>query len=512
MKTTPVPHTTKEVHEFLFTLLDLKMVSLHDYQFLESFKRKRIRLTLKGSTFEGTVQRINLNRTIILEDVVELQSGSRFLGVKLFFGQEILNVEFASSSNKDQPSNEDHAKVGQLSQTEFQPYKSTVMGDGDGGDDHHHGDDEERFINYVVVDEFHEKFGPALMHIRKQQVIGLGLDGAGAVQSERLCWLQVATKNKVYLFDILLLGARAFKNGLSGILESKNILKVMHDCRRISGCLMAQFSVNLVNVFDTQVADMMHFYTVTGGFLPAQVSALQEVINVHLKMPLSRLSSLSIKDQLCREHGDVWYIRPCPAQFLKVMALSVIHLQPLRLVLLDALMSDYTSVVDSYLKTGQENPVRMEDIGKTGLELPQELREIELVKHERRKWAVDHYDITEDGLLDRYSVKPTSEPGSAVRGQPEVLDSSLDDGKKGPCPAVKSTLGGGNVPDKETTITMASLGRGLLLPAPVVTSRNSALLQESTAETGPVSVMEGVVQNGACSVPVMGRGFFNRSL
>ncbi|XP_026797150.3 piRNA biogenesis protein EXD1 [Pangasianodon hypophthalmus] len=482
------------------------MVSLDDYEFLESFKRKRIRLTTKGSTFVGVVQRINLNKTIILEDVVEIESGSRFLGAKLFFGQEILNVEFISSCNRELQGDEAHDKVGQLSLAEFQPYRNTLMGDGEDEDD-----EEEQFVNYMVVDEFHEKFGPAVMHIRKQQAIGLGLDGVGAFQNERLCWLQVATKNKVYLFDILLLGARAFRNGLSTILESKNILKVMHDCRRISGCLMAQFGVNLVNVFDTQVADVMHFYTETGGFLPTRVSSLREVINVHLKMPLSRLSSLSIKDQLCREGKEVWYVRPCPAPLLKVMALSVIHLQPLRLTLLDALMSDYTSLVDSYLKTGQENPVRTEDIGKTGLELPQELREIEQINHERQKWALDRYNITEDGLLDRYNVKPTSEPDSEIQEQPEMLETSPDAGKKCPCPAESSALGGGSVPDKETT-AMPGLGRGLVLHAPVVPFRESALLQKSTAETGPVSIMGGVAQNGASSVPVMGRGLFNRSL
>lgn len=477
------------------------MVSLDDYQFLENFKRKRIRLTTKGSTFVGVVQRINLNKTVILEDVVEVQSGSRFLGAKLFFGQEILNVEFISSSNRDLLSDEDHDKVGQLSLAEFQPYRNTLISHGDEVEQ----EEEEQFVNYVVVDEFHEKFGPAVMHIRKQQVIGLGLDGIGAFQNERLCWLQVSTKNQVYLFDILLLGARAFWNGLSTILESMNILKVMHDCRRISGCLMAQFGVNLVNVFDTQVADVMHFYAETGGFLPTRVSTLQEVISVHLKMPLSRLSSLSIKDQLCREDREVWYVRPCPAPLLKVMALSVIHLLPLRFTLLDALMSDYTSLVDSYLKTGQENLVRTEDIGKTGPELPQELREIEVIKRERQKWAVEHYNITKDGLLDRYNVKPTSEPDSEIQEQSAMLDSSLDAGKNAPCPAEKSTLGGGSMLDRDTTI-MPSLGRGLVLPAPVVPLRESAQLQKSTVESGPVSIMGGVAQNEACSVPVMGRG------
>ncbi|XP_053334222.1 piRNA biogenesis protein EXD1 [Clarias gariepinus] len=472
------------------------MMSFDDYQFLDSFKGKRIRLTTKLCTFEGVVQRINLNKTVVLEDVVEVQRGVQLRGAKLFFGYEILNIEFASTPNEEQTADKDHDKVGKLSLAEFQPYRNLLLSD-EGDDD---DDDEERSVNYLVVDEFHEKFGPAVMHIREQQVIGLGLDGVGAFQNERLCWLQVATKNKVYLFDILLLGARAFKNGLFNILESRSILKVMHDCRRISKCLMTQFGVNLMNVFDTQVADVMHFNTETGGFLPARVSTLQEIVNVHLKMPLSRLSSLRIKEQLCKEDREVWYIRPCPASLIKVMALSVIHLLPLRLALLDALMSDYTSLVDSYLKTGQEDPVCTEDIGKTSLELPEELRKIELIKHERQKWALEHYNITKEGFLDRYSVKQTSEPSSEIKERSsEILDSSLDARKTFSCPADKSNLGGGIVQDKKTTM-MPSLGRGLILPSPVAPFRNS------TVEMGPLSIMRGVAQTAACSMPVMGRG------
>lgn len=40
-----------------------------------------------------------------------------------------------------------------------------------------------------------------------------------------ICW-QVGTKRVVYLFDILLLGGQAFKNGLCMILENPHILKV----------------------------------------------------------------------------------------------------------------------------------------------------------------------------------------------------------------------------------------------------------------------------------------------
>lgn len=49
-------------------------------------------------------------------------------------------------------------------------------------------------------------------------------------------------------------------------------------------------------------------------------------------------------------------MRPCPASLLKVMALSVKHLQPLRL-------ADYTGLVDSYLSGSREEPVHMQNIG-----------------------------------------------------------------------------------------------------------------------------------------------------
>lgn len=59
---------------------------------------------------------------------------------------------------------------------------------------------------------------------------------------------------------------------------------------------------------------------------------------------------------------EMWYKRPCPVPLLKVMALSVIHLQPLRMVLLDTLMNDYTTLVDSYLNNTHYEPDGLEPI------------------------------------------------------------------------------------------------------------------------------------------------------
>ncbi|KAL0969146.1 hypothetical protein UPYG_G00223130 [Umbra pygmaea] len=377
-------------------------MTMDDFQFLDSFKRKRIKLTLKSATFIGIVQRINSNKTVLLEDVVDFRTGRKFPGVKLFFGHEILNVEFPNETRTNVRSSE-HSLEGLLTVAEFQPYMKNIVLDDDDDDDGNH-------VNFVVVDEFHEKFGPAVMHIRKQQVIGIGADGVGTFQHKRICWLQIATKNKVYLFDILLLGARSFKNGLSMILESNHILKVTHDCRSIAGCLFAQFGVNLSNVFDTQVADILCFYTETGGFLPDRVSTLQEVVSLHLKMPSSRLSSLKIKSMLTKEDKEVWYVRPCPPCLLKVMALSVVHLRPLRLVLLDALMADYTGLVDSYLSSSREEPVYTQNIGSSDvLSLPRELHDLERKREGRQHWAVNHYPVTEQGLLKRSSPTDSSQ-------------------------------------------------------------------------------------------------------
>ncbi|CDQ68072.1 unnamed protein product [Oncorhynchus mykiss] len=379
-------------------------MTMDDFQFMDSFKRKRIKLTLKTATFLGIVQRINANKTVILEDVVDVKNGRKFPGVKLFFGHEILNGR--------QP--ESCTFISLLSLVGLYDLCSTTNRYLPSSDD---DDDDESHVNFVVIDEFHEKFGPAMMHIRKQQVIGIGADGVGTFQHERLCWLQIATKNKVYLFDILLLGARAFKNGLSMILENNHILKVTHDCRSLAGCLMAQFGVNLTNVFDTQVADILCFYTETGGFLPDRVSTLPKVVSLHLKMSSSQLSSLNIKSLLTKEDKEVWYVRPCPLSLLKVMALSVIHLQPLRLVLLDALMADYTGLVDSYLSGSREEPVHMQNIGSSSvLELPRELRELEHTRQKRQKWAVDRYPVTEQGLLERSNPRPLP-PSQNGQGQ-----------------------------------------------------------------------------------------------
>lgn len=58
----------------------------------------------------------------------------------------------------------------------------------------------------------------------------------------------------------------------------------------------------------------------------------------------------------------MWQKRPCPVPLLKLMALSVIHLRPLRLVLLDNLMMDYMALVDSYINSSFFEPDELQHV------------------------------------------------------------------------------------------------------------------------------------------------------
>nr|XP_057946586.1 piRNA biogenesis protein EXD1-like isoform X2 [Doryrhamphus excisus] len=381
-----------------------------DTHFINIFRGKRIKLTLKTSSYLGVVQRIDTNKTVVLTEVINGGKCCNISGSRLFFGRDILNVEFTDQEDAvhgNIPEDlEEHLKV-----KKFQPYRQTV----------YHDEDEE-YINFEVIDEFQEKFASAVMDIKKQHVVGVGVDGVAIYNHGRLCWLQIATKNKVYLFDVLLLGARAFKNGLSMILENKRILKVIHDCRAIAGCLMTQFGVKLMNVFDTQVADVMCFHSETGGFLPDRVSTLQEVVSLHLKVPSSQLLSLKTKSQLTKEETEMWYKRPCPIPLLKVMALSVIYLQPLRLVLLDTLLTDYMTLVDTYLTNSQYPLDNLESLNMESVfELPSELRQLEQMRIHRRECAAKHYPVTDNGLLARFGPEIGSPTQTApVEQEPSV--------------------------------------------------------------------------------------------
>ncbi|KAM5129417.1 piRNA biogenesis protein EXD1-like [Mantella aurantiaca] len=155
-------------------------------------------------------------------------------------------------------------------------------------------------VVYTVINQFQTMFQSTILHLQSQKVLGLGAAGLNLSQYGKLCWLQVATRKHVLLFDILTMGPGVFKNGLQVVLEDKGILKVIHDCRWLGDILSHQYGVNLNNVFDTQVGDVYLFSVETGGFLPHRTSTMKECLTRYLNMPATQVNFLNIKQTLMK--------------------------------------------------------------------------------------------------------------------------------------------------------------------------------------------------------------------
>ncbi|XP_021048431.1 piRNA biogenesis protein EXD1 [Mus pahari] len=378
-----------------------------DYHFLNQILWRRVKLTLVSGIFEGVLQHVDPNKIVVLKNVKNVESGRSVPGVKMFFGHEIVDVElmdeaegasgekaYAVSINTERAGmekvkNEDVNVCEPASPAPEMPTSSLLS-------DLKYCPSEEEEVTYTVIDQFQQKFGAA-----------------------------VATNSRVYLFDIFLLGSRAFNNGLQMILEDKRILKVIHDCRWLSDCLSHQYGIMLNNVFDTQVADVLQFSMETGGFLPNCISTLQESLIRHLKVAPKYLFFLEERQKRIQENPEIWLTRPLPPSLLKILALETTYLLPLRLVLLDEVMSDLTTLVDGYLNTYREGSAdRLAGTEPACMELPAELLQLQDFQKQRRERAAKEYRVNARGLLIRTLLHP-KEPAACTAGKEERVQGFL---------------------------------------------------------------------------------------
>ncbi|XDB54502.1 hypothetical protein ABFV05_008118 [Capra hircus] len=390
-----------------------------DYHFLNQILWRRVRLTLVCGIFEGVLQHVDPDKIVVLKKVKNVETGLSVPGVKMFFGHEIVNVELLDEVEqgavREKTSsvslNTERTKMDTIKDEDLNVHKraspapevpiTSLL------NDLKYSASEEEEVTYTVIDQFQQKFGAAMLHIKKQSVLSVAAEGANVCRHGKLCWLQVATNSRVYLFDIFLLGSRAFNNGLQMVLEDKRILKVIHDCRWLSDCLSHQYGILLNNVFDTQVADVLQFSVETGGFLPNCISTLQESLIRHLKIAPKHLSFLEVRQKWIRKNPELWFTRPLSPSLLKILALEATYLLPLRLVLLDEMMSDLTTLVDGYLNTYREGSAdRLGGMEPTCMELPEELLQLQDFQKQRRERAAKEYRVNAQGLLIRTVLHP----------------------------------------------------------------------------------------------------------
>ena len=97
----------------------------------------------------------------------------------------------------------------------------------------------------------------ALRNVNAWKTLAVDCEGGNLGRDGTLSLIQVATPdNRAYLFDVHTpeLCKMVMDAGLRKVLQSRNVLKYMHDCRRDSDALWHHAQTKLHNVLDTQIA------------------------------------------------------------------------------------------------------------------------------------------------------------------------------------------------------------------------------------------------------------------
>jgi len=139
----------------------------------------------------------------------------------------------------------------------------------------------------------------------------------------RLCLLQIATPQMVYLFDVLHGGMELFEEGgLRDLLQDPSLMKIIHDCRNDSVALLQEFDVQLERVFDTQIA-YAALSTQTGGPVPIPIS-LATLLTKYADGDGIKLKE-EIKEEMVVDEF-FWAQRPLTDKMFKYSQQDVFHL------------------------------------------------------------------------------------------------------------------------------------------------------------------------------------------
>lgn len=156
--------------------------------------------------------------------------------------------------------------------------------------------------------------------------MAIDCEGVALGRFGKLCTIQIATDDSVFIFDTLTNG---IVDVLGQLFEDSNILKIMHDCREDSSALFHNFGVKLSNVYDTQVASLMlQEYSQIPN--KAYQSGLDELMKTYLKYSPIKKELIS---QKMSTDPHVWFYRPFSQDLIEYAVVDVTHLGALRSIL-----------------------------------------------------------------------------------------------------------------------------------------------------------------------------------
>ncbi|KAK3742001.1 hypothetical protein RRG08_024747 [Elysia crispata] len=165
-------------------------------------------------------------------------------------------------------------------------------------------------------------------------------------------------EGSVYVFDVKGDRGVLFDGGVSRILQSLDVLKIMHGSSRAAAVLRHQHGVSIRNVFDTQVA---YSVILQSEGLPERAVQLSALCDKTSTSP-DFVHSAAFK-KLLREDADVWMRRPITEDMLKALAGDVTPLFPhLYSRLLQAIRPEHKTWLDRMTKEELTSGVRPEAV------------------------------------------------------------------------------------------------------------------------------------------------------
>ncbi|KAM5192765.1 piRNA biogenesis protein EXD1-like [Mantella aurantiaca] len=351
-------------------------------------------ITLSDTIYQGDLIQVDRHGSLMLSKVKNLSSGDRKPGVHLYTISDILHVEMqvkkeethpveqtgnllsaVRDGNQEAEENLIESSIEKyLSAFEWRDVEPSTQDPVIIKEDQPDSNETDAFytslqtiaravenlqVNFTVIDQLKVMCNLAIKHLLCQADIGLAAAGSNLSRHGKLCWLQVASKNHVYIFDIETLGSNVFKYGLKALLEDEKIVKVIHDCRGLSDCLYHQYGVEVRNVFDTQVADIFLFHKQTGGILPHRPSTLEECLKKRLNIPPSQISFFSDLQGIMKDNGLLWSLCTMPLHLQKALALEASYVLSLRVTMINAMLADYFMLVNGYVKVYTQSNVNI---------------------------------------------------------------------------------------------------------------------------------------------------------
>jgi len=345
---------------------------------------KAIVIETEEGKFNGEIHSVDVENKKLVLQKVSTSNGTKMRGLQIFFTNEILSLlvlEDIENGNDTHDEQKEDMKSTDNDETELTPNEPEInLLAKDPSDE---GSrliarqplapnkvltGEENFITVpdeclladpppvTLIEEFGEEYDNALESIKKQRVVGVSAEGNNIGRTGTVYLVAVGCIKATYIFNVHQLGEDCISVGLKSFLENGNILKVIHDCRLLSDFLFHKYGINIVNVFDTQVADVI-IYKQTRGELPRVLNRLEPCLYEYLPVNASKYTFESVIYQLRKKDPKVWTKRPLHPKLINAVAEKVLYLRELKLILTEIMLAEFLSGVDIYLAVFRDSNV-----------------------------------------------------------------------------------------------------------------------------------------------------------